>query len=205
MKFDRLVEQVIEEARPKLYLSPEQKERSDQIIQNLLNGPYGEELKKIPKMGGGVSLEYKIREELGIPLNDEELEAFRRYRFLQNITKYRKSPLGLEIDRKISKRYASTEKGKATIAAYKQTQAYRDAMERSKAKRRQEYWEKRGMKKEDVKPKALYVYKDGNLVATLYGRKEWIDFGLEPANVNRTLRGEQANHKGYTFKRETED
>ncbi|MGL4519514.1 MAG: HNH endonuclease, partial [Phocaeicola sp.] len=45
------------------------------------------------------------------------------------------------------------------------------------------------------------VYKGGVLVATLCGRNEQIDFGLNPSNVSACLQGKRHTHKGYTFKR----
>jgi len=56
--------------------------------------------------------------------------------------------------------------------------------------------------KENSQSKALHVFKDGNLVAILYGNKEWKEFGLEQACVNKCIRGLRNHHKGYTFKKE---
>jgi hypothetical protein len=56
--------------------------------------------------------------------------------------------------------------------------------------------------KEHVQSKALHVLKDGHLVATLYGNKEWKEFGLDQASVNQCIRGERKHYKGYTFRKE---
>jgi hypothetical protein len=55
--------------------------------------------------------------------------------------------------------------------------------------------------KENKQSKALQVFKDGKLVATLYGNKEWKEFGLDQASVNQCIRGLRKHHKGYTFKK----
>ena len=56
--------------------------------------------------------------------------------------------------------------------------------------------------KDHCQSKALHVLKDGHIVATLYGNKEWKEFGLDQASVNQCIRGLRSHHKGYTFKKE---
>jgi len=55
--------------------------------------------------------------------------------------------------------------------------------------------------KDHVQAKPLYVFKEGELVATLYGNKEWKTFGLDQSSVNQCCRGERKHYKGYTFKK----
>jgi DNA repair exonuclease SbcCD nuclease subunit len=56
--------------------------------------------------------------------------------------------------------------------------------------------------KDHVQSKALLVFdKEGKLVATLYGSKEWKDFGLNSGSVNQCIRGLRKSHKGYTFEK----
>jgi len=55
--------------------------------------------------------------------------------------------------------------------------------------------------KEHCQVKELQVFKDGKLVAKLYGNKEWKEFGLDQASVNQCLKGLRKHHKGYTFKK----
>ena len=57
--------------------------------------------------------------------------------------------------------------------------------------------------KEHTQSKALFVFdKEGNLVATLYGNKEWKAFGLDQASVNQCIQGKRKTHRGYTFRKE---
>ena len=57
--------------------------------------------------------------------------------------------------------------------------------------------------KEHVQSKALLVFdKEGKLIATLYGNKEWKKFGMDKASVNQCIRGLRKSHKGYTFRKE---
>ena len=55
--------------------------------------------------------------------------------------------------------------------------------------------------KEHLQSKELQVFKDGVLVAKLYGNKEWKEFGLDQASVNQCIRGIRGHYKGYTFKK----
>ena len=57
--------------------------------------------------------------------------------------------------------------------------------------------------KNHIQSKALMIFDlKENYITTLYGNTEWKAFGLDQATVNKCIRGERKNHKGYIFKKQ---
>jgi hypothetical protein len=55
--------------------------------------------------------------------------------------------------------------------------------------------------KEHCQSKPLMVMdKEGKTISILYGQKQWKEFGLDCATVQKCLAGKREQHKGYTFK-----
>jgi len=60
---------------------------------------------------------------------------------------------------------------------------------------------KQGKDNIQVKPLLLFNL-EGKHISTLYGNKEWKEFGLDPSSVHKCIRGKIKHYKGYTFKKE---
>lgn len=60
--------------------------------------------------------------------------------------------------------------------------------------------------KEHSQSKALNIFDlEGKYITTLYGAKQWKEFGLDQSSVNACIRGERKHYKGYTFKKTLKD
>jgi hypothetical protein len=60
---------------------------------------------------------------------------------------------------------------------------------------------KQGQEHCQAKPLMVIDLK-GNHIITLYGQKQWKEFGLDCATVQKCIAGKRKSHKGYTFRYE---